>query len=666
LSEVRPNSKSGYPMNKKLTRFENIQAQKMLTLALAGNANVGKSAIFNQLIGLRQETGNWAGKTVEAAQGTLVHHNQRISIIDLPGIYSFSTYSDDERISREFILKKHPDAVINIIDATSLERNLYFTLQLVEMQVPLVIALNFADIAGKKHINIDGDALGRFFDVPVVKTVAVKGTGVHEVVDEAMAVIIAARQGRKSTIEIKYGPEIESKIDKLNIALSEKNINTVYRWTSLKLLEGDAEVIEEINLIDPQIIQLASALSGEIASIHGEDTATVIASERYATAAKIARQVTMHPQAVTSSSFGKLDSILMHPVGGYIIILSLMVIILVIISLFGGWITNLITLLFEALAPQASGPLADILWHGAVVGFYASLSVALGFIFPFYLILGALGESGYLPRLAFLMDRPCHTLGLHGQAIMPLLLGFGCNVPACLACRIMDNRRDRLLAIFLTSLVPCSARTSVVLGLVGAFVGLPWAMGLLVFQFILIAILGRLLNHLFPSTSPGIIMEIPEYRVPSPKIVFLQGWMKFKDFLIIGIPLIVFGSVVIESLRVFNYLDSVTQFLTPLTVTWLGLPAFTSVLLIFGILRKESALALLITFAGGAAISTVMSPVQMLVFSLVMMLYIPCISTIAVLVKESGVKITVLIVAVEIGLAVVIGGIAYRVFDVWW
>jgi ferrous iron transport protein B len=342
-----------------------------------------------------------------------------------------------------------------------------------------------------------------------------------------------------------------------------------------------------------------------------------------------------------------------------------MVVILIIVSIFGGWMTDLITGFFENLKPVISGRFMDILWNGGVVGFYAALSVAIGFILPFFLILGWLAESGYLPRIAFLMDRPCHMLGLHGQASLPLITGFGCNVPACLTCRILDNKRDRLIAIFLTTMVPCTARTSVLLGLVGAFVGWQWAIGLLLFQFLLIFILGSILNKLIPGSSPGIIIEIPEYRLPTLKVVWRQAWFKFKDFLTIGVPLIIVGSIVIEALRVFNWLDYLTNLLSPVTVTWLGLPAFTGVLLIFGILRKEANLALLISFAGGAAITSVITPLQMVVFSLVIMLYIPCISTIAVLIKETGVKVTTLIVVAEIALAILIGGIAYRLLGLF-
>jgi ferrous iron transport protein B len=627
-----------------------------LSLALAGNANVGKSSIFNQLTGLTQETGNWSGKTVDMAEGVLAHHGLKMKIVDLPGIYSFETYSPEEQITREYILTGHPDVVINVIDATSLERNLFFTLQIKEMGVPVVIALNYSDIARKKHIQLDTDLLSELLGAPVVKTVAIKGIGVHELIDAALELT-----GKPDNPEntLMYGPEIEKRIDELIGLMDEKNLKYRPRWTAIQLLEGEKELFIKEDGKNAQLVSYSQTLAAEITSMHSEDISTVIAAERYTLAAAIARRITTRSEAA-KGSLTSLDNITLHPFFGYVLFLATMAAILIFISLFGAWATDLITQFFNSVKPVISGNLAEILWDGGVVGLYASLSVALGFILPFYLILGWLGESGYLPRIAFLMDRPCHTMGLHGQASLPLITAFGCNVPACLACRVMENRRDRLLATFLTTMVPCSARTSVVLGLVGAFVGWQWAVGLLVFQFIVIYLLGRLLNKLYPSTSPGIIMEIPDYHLPSLIIVWRQAWFKFKDFLTVGIPLIVAGSIVIESLRVFNWLDYITNILTPITVTWLGLPAFTGMLLIFGILRKEANLALLISFAGGAAITSVITPIQMVVFSLVIMLYIPCISTIAVLLKETGVKVTVLIVVAEIAIAILIGGIAYR------
>jgi ferrous iron transport protein B len=632
-------------------------SDRPIIIALAGNANVGKSAIFNQLTGLEQETGNWSGKTVAMKEGKLAHHGLDIKIVDLPGVYSFSAYSPDELMTRQFILNNQPDVLVNVLDATSMERNLYLTLLLKELGIPCVIALNYSDMARKKHLHLDLEKLSQILGFPVINTVAIKGIGVHELVDAALKIITAKAQAERPVIQ--YGPEIEARIERLRRALSDSKIEFPARWTALKLLENDPEITAEINLQGPGLMALAQTMRAELTAIHGEDSATVIASERYAAAAKIAGQISRQSEPARKVN-DLFDNLTLHPVLGYVAFVVTMAAILIFISFFGSWVTTLITHLFESFNPHASGIIGSILWNGSVVGFYASLSVALGFILPFYFILAWLAESGYLPRIAFMLDRPCHALGLHGQASLPLIMALGCNVPACLACRIMENRRDRLIATFLSTLVPCSARSSVVLGLVGAFVGWQWAVGLLLFQFILIFAIGKILNKINPSQSPGIIMEIPEYRNPALKIVWRQAWFRFKDFLTVGIPLIVAGSMVIEALQVFHWLEHITVILSPVTVWWLGLPAFCGILLIIGILRKEANLALLIALAGGAAVTTIMSPLQMVVFSLVIMLYIPCISTIAVLVRETGLKTTTIMVLAEVILAILVGGMAYR------
>ena len=634
---------------------------RRLTLALAGNVNVGKSTIFNQLTGLVQETGNWGGKTVEVKKGTLSHHGLQIDIIDLPGIYSFATYSPEEQITQEYILTQNPDVIINVVDATSLERNLFFTLQLKEMGQPVVLVLNYNDIARKKHINIDTALLGELLDVPVVDAIAIKGIGIHELVDAALEL---TAKPQKTVDTLKYGAEVEQRIQKIMDSLNETSAGTASKWVAIQLLEGKDPTFfvkgEQLSAIIPQ----AEKLAAELVSLHGEDISTVISAERYSLAASITERVSFRTAAVKKIS-SILDNIILHPFFGYFLFFLTLASILIVVSLFGGWVTGVIEGFFESFKPEIGSPAMDIFWNGGVIGFYAALIVAVGFILPFFLILSWLSESGYLPRIAFLMDRPCHTLGLHGMSSIPLIMALGCNVPACMACRVMNNKRDRLIATFLTTMVPCTARTSIVLGLVGAFVGWQWAVGLLFFQFLLIYIIGLILNKIMPSTSPGIIMEIPEYRWPSLKNVWRQAWFRFKDFLTIGVPLIVIGSVVIEALNVYNLLDYITDILAPVTVSWLGLPAFTGILLIFGILRKEANLALLISFAGGAAITTIMSPLQMVVFTIVILIYIPCISTIAVLLRETGIKVTTLMILAEIGLAILIGGIAYRLLGLF-
>ena len=632
-----------------------------LTIALAGNANVGKSVIFNQLTGLGQIIGNWPGKTVEKAEGLLTHHGKKIKIIDLPGIYSLSTYSQEELISREYIAQGHPDVVVNVVDATALERNLFFTLQLIEMQVPMVLAINLVDIAKKKGITINYFRLSKIFGVPVVPTIATKGVGLHEIIDHAIE--ITKKEKKETQSKIRYGSEIEKRIEILEYELKQTDLKYPLRWTAIKLLEEDLEIINFVKQIAPKIIEKAHRFSKKIEELHKEPCSAVIASERYATASRIVAKIQTHKQPQKPSLGEKLDEVTMHKIWGYVFLFTLLLSILGFISLFGGWLTEVLHNLFEQFNPNLTGFWPNLAWNGAMVGFYASLSVALGFILPFYLIIGILEDSGYLPKVAYLMDRPCHAMGLHGKACMPLLVAFGCNVPACAGCRILETNRDRLIAIILSTLVPCSARTVVILGLVGAFIGIQYAIALYVFDFILIFLIGRLLNKILPGTSIGIIMEMPPYRTPTLNVVFKQAWVRFKPFLLTAIPLIILGSVIVEAMRLTNVLSIISDILSPITVTWLGLPAFTGFLFIFGVLRKEAALVLLTTIAGTAEITSIMTPLQMIIFALVIMIYIPCIATIAAMVRETGWKHALAITFFEIGLAILIGGVAYRILS---
>ena len=629
-----------------------------LVVALAGNANVGKSSIFNQLTGLGQIVGNWPGKTVEIAEGVLLHHGKHIKIIDLPGIYSLSTYSQEEIVSREYIALKHPDVVVNVVDATALERNLFFTLQLLEMGTPLVIALNLVDAAKKKGIAIDEERLQLLLGAPVVPTIATKGIGVHEIIDAAIQQ--ADTQSRLDKNAIRYGPEIEKRIEKLERVLEGIDIGYPLRWTAIKLLEGDSEIVSKVSEKHPDVIVAANILAGEISEIHKEPCSNVIASERYAVAARIVKEIQISQAPKKPSMSERLDSLSMHNVWGYVLMFTIMLSILMFMSIFGGWLSETLRNLFESVNPHIAGLWPDLAWNGGVVGLYATLAVALGFILPFYLILGVLEDSGYLPKIAYLMDRPCHTIGLHGKACIHLLLGFGCNVPACVGCRIMETKRDRLITVFLSTMVPCSARTVVILGLVGAYVGVQWAIALYIVDFMLIFVIGRILNRLLPGVSVGIIMEMPPYRLPSGKVVLKQAWNRFKPFLKTALPLIIIGSIVVEAMRITSLLSLVSTALSPVTVVWLGLPAFTGFLFIFGVIRKEAALVLLTTAAGTLDIRAVMSPVQMVVFALVIMIYVPCVATIAALIRETGWKNAALISISEIGLAVLLGGITFR------
>jgi len=332
---------------------------------------------------------------------------------------------------------------------------------------------------------------------------------------------------------------------------------------------------------------------------------------------------------------------------------------------FGDYASGLLGEAFEALKAAYDvsfgvGPFASFFWFGIVEGIVAGVTIALPYIVPFYVALSVLEDSGYLARIAFLMDSAMHRIGLHGKGFIPLMLGFGCNVPACLGCRIMETERERLICGFVASLVPCAARSIVIMGLVAEYVGFGWAAALYVIDFALIFALGRVAFKVVPGEPMGLIMEMPTYRWPTAKVTFRRSWDRMENFVREAFPIMVAGNFAVHVSAAVGLLDVVQGLLKPVTVLWLGLPAATGVVLIFGVLRKELTLILLASIMGTSNFALILSPVQMFVFAFVVMVYVPCIATVAVLVKEFGYRKAAVISFLEIALAVGLGGIIYR------
>ncbi|MGA2122347.1 MAG: ferrous iron transport protein B [Methanoregula sp.] len=638
------------------------------TIALAGNANVGKSVIFNQLTGVDQIIGNWPGKTVERAEGLLLHKGKRIRVIDLPGIYSFSTYSMEELVSRDFIALEHPDAVINVIDASALERNLFFTIQLLELAPPLMIAVNQIDLAEKKGITIDNAKLSTLLGVPVVPTVAIRGKGIPALTDA----ITGLMQDHPVPPVLRYGKEVEERIGKIISLLDTVTTPYPVRWTAIKLLERDPAIVQLINGQAPGIAETAGSLAGEIESIHGEPVCVVMSAERYQIADRIAAEViTMRspgegPQKKSLND--KLDAVALHPVLGYLAIIAVIGGLLLWTFLIGAQVSAFLTSFlsqFEQYEPVVSGPLMDILWNGAFTGFIAGVTLVIPYVLPFYILLAVIEDSGYLTRISVMLDRGMHKLGLHGKAIIPLILGYGCNVPAIYSCRIMETPKQKTLAAFLVTLVPCTARTVVILGLVAAFVNIWWALALYAFDILLIIVAGRVAFKVMPGESVGLIMEMADYHIPSLSVVLKQTWARTKSLIWIVFPAYIIGSAVLQGFYAAGLLNPVNDLLAPVTVLWLGLPAIIGITLIFGIIRKELTILTLAVIFHTTNFATVLSPVQLIVLALVSMLYIPCISVILVLASEFGWKKALAISATEIVMAIAIGGIAFRVLGLW-
>jgi ferrous iron transport protein B len=645
-----------------------------LSVALAGNANVGKSVIFNQLTGLNQIVGNWPGKTVERAEGTLVFKGYKIGIIDLPGIYSLSTYSMEEIVSRDYIATERPDIIVDVVDASALERNLYFTIQLLEFESPIVVALNQMDFAAKKGIKIDVQKLSAMLGVPVVPMVATSGVGTQDL----LCTVIDVIEGKIkfNPMKVRYSREIERHIEKLALAISKKlpELCQVYpaRWVAVKLLERDQDVEGKLYAYShgEEVAKQANESTEKIERSRSEPSPVVVASERYKMANGLAKAVmsVRSPPQITLEQ--KLDAITTHKILGYPILAAVLAAMFAVVFLGGNFLSDAFGVLFygmfipavnSSLLPFMPSWAVNVVVNGFLGGVIAGVTIVLPYIIPFYILLAVLEDSGYLPRAAFLMDNVMHKIGLHGKAFIPLMLGYGCNVPACIGCRIMETDRERFLAGFVVVLIPCAARTVVILGLVGRFVGLHAALALYVFDLALVFALGRIAFKALPGEPVGLIMEMPSYKKPMVKNVLLKTWSRAKDFVYIAFPLIIVGSVVLTALSVTGLLNSIAQAISPLTSGWLGLPPEAGIPLLFGVLRKELTLVLLSELLPLGSLTSV----QMIVFALVTMIYIPCVATVAALFREFGWKRAVSMIVIDVVLAVILGGIAFRLLSLF-
>jgi len=637
--------------------------KKKLNIVLAGQANVGKSVIFNHLTGLHQHIGNWPGKTVEKAEGTLHYKGHTIDVLDLPGIYSLTTYSIEEIISREYIALRKPDFVVNVVDGTNLERNLIFSLQILELESPAVLALNFVNLFKEKGIEINYKKLEEILGVPVVPVAAIHGKGISEVLDRGIELVSSKIKPKP----LKYGQEVETEIKKITEFLTSIDLPYPKRWLAIKLLEKDREMERLFETEHSEILKKVKESILRLEEIHGHDSAIIIANERCHLASEIAKKVIKITKPSKLSLNEKIDLLTLHKIWSYPVMLAIFALVFLTIFKFGNWFSSVL----EGITAGwwmgwenifGASILASFGWM-AIKSVISLIEIALPYIIPFYLILYLLEDWGYLARVAFLMDNLMHKIGVHGKSCIPLMLGFGCNVPACLSCRIMETERERFITGFLTTLVPCSARTVIIMGLVGKFVGIGWAFGLYLFAILMIFGLGKLASKILPGEATELIMEMPDYRIPDLRTVFLQTWFRLKDFLYVAGPFVIISGIIIEGIHLAGWLPSIANFLSPITVKWLGLPAITGILLIFGILRKELILVMLAALLGTANFAQALSSVQMLTLALVSMLYIPCIATIAVLWWEFGWRKAVGITIFEIFFAIGIGGIAFRLLS---
>lgn len=653
--------------------LKEIKGSTDLTFALAGNPNVGKSSIFNRLTGMGVVTANYPGKTVELNLATTNFNEMRIGIIDLPGTYALSAVSEDQWVARRAVLDCKPDVVIMVLDATNLARNLYMVIQFIDLGIPVVAALNLIDEAERRNIIIDSGLLSRLLGVPVVNTIATTGSGLHDLVKEA---VDTARKKNHIKYSLHYGEDIETNIKKLEDMLNTYDFGINPRALAILLLEEDSEFIELVvkNENGRAIIEEANRISKEIEELHGEKTPLRITRERHGLAGSIASQVQGDVEPVTSD---KIWAYTTSPLTGIPILIGVLAVIFGFLFYGGDWLSTFLSNQWATYVSPVidgavyylfgSGHIGKIMVWGFDAGILAALAVGIPYVLTFYFMLAFLEDSGYLNSVAFLTDRLMHKFGLHGRAIIPLVAGAGCNVPAIIGTRVLTTMRERTIASTLITLIPCSARTAVILGAVSLFVGWKPAVAIYVIILLLVFAVGIGLNKIMPGKSTGLVMEMFPFRAPILSNIFKKTWFRFKDFVFVAFPIVLVGSMILGGLYETGYLWKLASPLSPVVEGWMGLPAVAGLTLIFAVLRKELALQLLVTLAivmyGGGAkdLLLFMTPAQLFVYALVNTIYIPCVATIAVLGRELGWRRALGIMAFTITLAILIGGIAFRI-----
>jgi ferrous iron transport protein B len=638
-------------------------SENKINIVLAGQGNSGKSAIFNFLTGLHQHIGNWAGKTIEKCEGTLFYQGYLIDVTDLPGIYSLTTFSEEEHISREYIIHQKPDCVINVVDSTNLERSLIFTIQLLEFQCPVILALNMYDLSKKKRITIDINKLRHILGIPVIPTVASRGYGITRIIDR----VIELKAENKEYGILHYGKEIEDSIHQLTLKIKELETPYPARWIAIKLLEKDQDIMAYTASMHAGILESAKQRCEHLEDLHGHDSSLVIADERSHLASRIARETVKLSQHRKTMFSDRLDAVATHKLYGYLVMIAILGGMFLSVFGFGNWLSGRLDMLFgnwHAYWVEQVGDtiIATLGWAG-IESVLVLIQIAFPFILPFYIILYFLENWGYMARISFLMDQFMHRMGIHGKGCISFIIGFGCNVPGCLSCRIMESKRERFITAVLVTLVPCSAVSVIVFGLVGKYVGLWWAFGLYLLAAVLIFTTGKILSRLMIGEPVELIMPMPDYKTPRLKTILIQTWHSMKEFVYIAAPIVIVSGIFIQAINLAGWLPAISSFLSVVTVQWLGLPAVTGILLIFGILRKELILVMLAAYLGTTHFSDVLTPQQMITLAVVSMFYVPCVATISVFWKEYGWKKALVVCILEIAFAIILAGLVKRILD---
>ena len=662
-----------------------------MIFALIGNQNCGKTTLFNQLTGSNQHVGNFPGVTVEKKEGRIRHTDS--TVVDLPGIYSLSPYTAEEVVTRDFLLQDKPDGIINIVDATNIERNLYLTLQLMELQLPMVLALNMMDEVSASGGSIDVQRLSQDLGIPVVPISASRNQGISELVDQALRVgeqhILPAR------LDFCTG-EVHRAIHGIAHLIEDhaQAIKMPVRFAATKLVEDDQPTIEALHLNQNELETLVH-ITTEMEQALGTDREAALADMRYTYIEKLTKDTVHKPQETKEQQRSvKIDNLLTHPVWAIPLFLLIMSLVFwFTFGVFGSFLSDLMSLLVDQVTALVDAGLTaygiNPVLHSLIInGIFAGVGSVLSFlptILILFFFLSLLEDSGYMARVAFVMDKLLRKIGLSGKSFVPMLIGFGCTVPAVMSSRTLSSERDRKMTIILTPFMSCSAKLPVY-GLFTSVFFPDNAALVMIFLYILgmvVAILYGLAlkSTLFRGQPIPFVMELPAYRLPSAKTIALHMWDKAKDFIHKAFTVIFVATIIIWVLQSFdtrfNVVDDsahsmlamLGSFIAPLFAplgfgNWMA-----STALVTGLTAKEAVVSTLTVLTGtadsaglAAALGQIFAPKAALSFLVFTLLYMPCVAAFAAIRREygSGIK-AVGIMAAQTGIAWCVAFCVYHI-----
>ncbi|MEW6455914.1 MAG: ferrous iron transport protein B [Acidobacteriota bacterium] len=645
-----------------------MNKEKIPKIVLIGQPNSGKSTLFNSIAGFKSKVSNFPGTTVKFTYSVVNIKGRLFEIVDLPGTYSLHPSDRAEEEVIKYLLYNDIDLIVDVIDASVLSRSLDLTLELKELKVPFVIALNLIDDAERKGILIDYKKLEEKIGAPVVPTIALYGKGVRELLQKVFETYLFPE--KKDFLF--FTTHINEMLDKVKKQLNFPNLTQRLRYPKrfflIELLEGNEVIEKEILSQCKELEDSIVSIREEILSKEGDTFLEIISSQRHNISMKIAESSTSikHGRKITIDDY--IDKFLMHPVFGYVFLLFIFIGFFFFVVKIGSFLEELLIIPFDAVRAviQESINISILRYvlDGAFQGLGGGIAIVIPYLLPLTFLMSLLEDSGYLSRAAFLMDTFMHKIGLHGKSIPPFILGYGCNVPAVMSTRILESERDRIVTSLLIPFIPCSARITIISAIVAFYLGPFYALGLYIFSIFLIGIIGKILMTLFPSSTPGLTLEIPTYKLPSPKITFQKAFLQIKFFINHALPILIIGSIVLSVFQWINADSLINSIFTPLTSGVLGLPSAVGTTIIFGFFRKELTLIMLLQALGISFnnISDVLNSSQLFTFTIFVTFYIPCLSTFVVMWKELGKRIALISALISTAVATLLGFLSKMAF----